>query len=150
MSTTVVTQAIAAQNALRTLLDAADAFDGILVDLGPPLAPQLEHAWVSCVVEAEITPGATDLSRLNSEPELAMGIMVTQYAGRDWSTIRTRMTTLAAAAEAVLQANPTLSATCSYAYPNRFSLHESIVDDKQIRLTAVYVIATSQYAATSG
>lgn len=149
-NTTIIEQAFAAQDALKTLIAADSAFSGIPVDTGPPLTPKLEHAWVSCVVESQVAPVGSNLSPLASDPEIAFGLIVQQYAGRDWTAIRARMAELAAAGELVIQANPTLSGTASYAHPARFSLHEAQVGDREVRLTAVYILKLSQYAATSG
>lgn len=146
--TTILARAFGAQDAMLTIIRALEAFDGVKVDLGAPLDLQDEHAWVSCVVNADVDPASSELL-LESTPDLGVGVAVTQQVdeGEDWSAIRARLSTLCVAFEGAVQGDSTASGTCSLAYAKQATVIEQVVDpgESRFRLTAVYVLHVDQY-----
>jgi len=143
---TIIGQAFDAQEALKALIDGLSAFDDYVVELGTPQTWRDKQAWVASAVDDDLTEDASELL-LYSNPRLIVCVAVTQYAGdTGWTPLRSALETACAAFEGALQADPTVSGTCSACFPRSLTVQEAdFPDSNELRLVAMYTLQADQY-----
>ena len=145
------TRVAAAQDALKTLIDADATLGAIKTDLGAPTSIQKpDHLWIAGEVtdwRQQVVLTTTGPSSVREEFfTLTVEIWVTKTADA-YITARDRAITLMQALEGVIRANATLTSNVRHADIADVSMHEAFADHERQMNIRVRVNCTADLQA---